>query len=198
MTKKILLCFSLFFLQISTLYASTEQTILVYSADMQSLFLITSKQDSAIHINTIPLSMVLPVTCANNAPMPLSSIANEATQNCLQQTLVNGLSINIKQYAYLDLTKIEKDYPLTSKHQNLSGFSDFQAYFSELGSQLNSEVIWNYNSYVRTNLSFMDLYEFYTMYTSENFKLSYGFLNLYDVHQEWIPLERTFYTVDTE
>lgn len=189
------LCIALFFLAIYPAKASQLDTILVYSNELSLVVLITPQADKQAEVITIPSKTVFPIQCANQTPATLSSISEESMSSCIMDSLSTSLSLSITHYIYLDGNSIDTDYPSTLTMQRIHSFEQLQTYFSKLSEQLELSIVWKFPQYMKTDLSLWELYDFYTLYISEDFMMRYKFLHLLQVGNRWYALDKKQYSV---
>lgn len=195
MRKIILLCISSCLLLYTMLpvRAAQTKTILLYSDHLSVIMLITPMNNYEVMISTIPSNTVFPIQCANKRLSTLSSISQVAMKDCMIDTLSSSLSISITNYIYLHGVEIDKDYTTKLAMSDIKSFAQLQDYFSTLGVQIQPSVLWKFPQYMSTDMSLMELYDFYKLYKADDFSIRYSFLHLFSYQNKWYALDSRLY-----
>lgn len=189
MKRILIIC--LFLLNPITSYAKDTKTILIYSKDMQQLFILKSVNDTDIELRTIDKSTYIKPACASSTLVSIDSLLS--SKACLIDSIEQNFSLTIDNYINLNLEAIDEDYTLTYRATDLHSFDDVQTYFEELGATINFSVIWRFYEYMDTDLDIKELFDFYDLYASESLTTTYYYPFLIQINSHWIPLDKSFY-----
>lgn len=176
---------------INTQTTTKEEVILIYGDELSMLFLISIQPSHTVSIKTIPMNTMIPAVCANNHPTALSNISDE---DCIKASLAAVYPLEITNSLYLHTKQIEQDFTVSLPARACKNFADMQTYFHEIGTQISYSIIWGIHDYINSDISLLDLYTYYDLYTADDLKLQYYFLHLIQLDAfHSVSLDTQFY-----
>ena len=174
-------------------HAESKTTYLIYG-DMPNYILIEQMEDDQLRVLSLPSTLILQAACTSKS-VAINTLASPTTLSCLKETIETSFAKTIDHTIYLNTEMIDQDFPQHLKGADLINMDCMISYFNSLRNQLDISILWNYQSYIQTDLSLWELKDLFPIFTAQQPSIQYRYLHLLGSEQYWYALDKKIYKV---
>ena len=191
--KKITIFILTLLLCVIPVEAKTPKQILILGKELPDMYILQYDGNKRFKVKMISRKTAMPLTCLNQDKARFDELKlNETAIKCEVASLNKEMHLSIKNYIRLDMKNIAKDFHINLSDYNLHDFNSTLKIFQIIGSNLNFNIILNYKDYIKTDLSWNELYTLFKQYQNGPISVSYEYPYLI-----WIPQKSSYYPLQS-